>query len=191
MTATPQAMLNAAPTVRTMIPDQTATVGTAFRYTFPENTFSDSDGDALTYTAAQGDGTALPTWLTFNANSRTFSGTPQAADAGALTVKVTANDGNGGTVSDSFDITVREAAPLGVAAVEGISIHPNPASSHFTLKGISGRVMLISMSGKMVKHYPESKDGLYDVSELSEGILLLVIETKNGRKHTGRVVVRR
>ena len=95
------------PTVATAIPDQSATAGTAFSYVFPANTFSDADtGDTLSYTATKTDGTALPTWLAFAASTRTFSGTPQAADAGTVSVKVIASDGNGGSVSDTFDITV-------------------------------------------------------------------------------------
>ena len=74
---------------------------------FPANTFSDADtGDTLSYTATKTDATALPTWLAFTAGTRTFAGTPQAADAGTVAVKVTASDGNGGSVSDTFDITV-------------------------------------------------------------------------------------
>ena len=113
-TATPRA--NSAPTVANMIPDQTATVGTAFRYQFSEDTFSDADGDPLSYTAARGDGTNLPTWLTFNANSRTFSGTPQASDIGTLNIRVTASDDNGGTVFDAFDITVNAQPMVTIAA---------------------------------------------------------------------------
>ena len=97
---------NNAPTVANSIPNQTATAGTAFRYTFPTTTFNDADGDRLTYTAAKSDGTALPSWLTFTALTRTFSGTPQSADVGTLSVKVTADDSNSGTASDTFDIVV-------------------------------------------------------------------------------------
>ena len=98
---------NNPPTVANAIPDQSATAGTAFSYVFPANTFSDADtGDTLSYTATKTDATALPTWLAFAAGTRTFSGTPQAADAGTVSVKVTASDGNGGSVSDTFDITV-------------------------------------------------------------------------------------
>ena len=98
---------NNPPTVATAIPDQSATAGTAFSYAFPDTTFSDADtGDTLTYTATKADDMALPTWLAFAAGTRTFSGTPQAADAGTVAVKVTASDGNGGSVSDAFDITV-------------------------------------------------------------------------------------
>ena len=101
---------NNPPTVANTIPDQSATAGTAFTYAFPDTTFSDEDSDMLTYMATKSDGTALPTWLSFTASTRTFSGTPQAADVGPVSVKVTASDGNGGSVSDEFDITVSAAS---------------------------------------------------------------------------------
>ena len=44
---------NNAPTVSNEIPDRTATTGTAFKYAFPSDTFSDVDRDALTYTATK------------------------------------------------------------------------------------------------------------------------------------------
>ena len=104
---TEAAATNNAPTVANEIPDQTANVGAAFSYAFPANTFSDADSsDTLTYTATKSDDTALPSWLTFTASTRTFSGTPQSGDAGTLSVKVKADDSNGGTVTDTFDITV-------------------------------------------------------------------------------------
>ena len=105
-----------APTVATVIPDQTATAATAFSYAFPATTFSDASGDTLTYTATQADGTALPSWLSFSASTRTFSGTPQTADVATVSVKVTASDGSA-SVSDTFDIVVSVAvrgAPFGV-----------------------------------------------------------------------------
>ena len=85
-----------APRVETAIPDQTATAGRAFSYAFPDNTFTDLDGDTLAYTATKADDAALPLWLTFTAVTRTFSGNLQAADVGTVSVKVTARDGNGG-----------------------------------------------------------------------------------------------
>ena len=58
------------------------------------NTFTTWTSDALTYTATKADGNDLPTWLGFAPSStRTFSGTPQAADVGTVAVKVTASDG--------------------------------------------------------------------------------------------------
>ena len=110
-TGTAQAQTNSAPTVANPIPDQRAGVGTAFSYTFPADTFNDADGDTLTYTATKGDGSALPSWLTFTASTRTFSGTPQTANVGTLSILVTASDGTN-SVSDTFGLAVRaNAAP--------------------------------------------------------------------------------
>lgn len=59
----------------TPIPNQYAQEGVAFNYTFPVGTFS---GTSLTYTAyvnRPGRGRKLPSWLSFNPATRTFSGT--------------------------------------------------------------------------------------------------------------------
>ena len=190
-TTTPRA--NSVPTVTNMIPDQTATVGTAFNYQFPANTFSDADGDPLSYHATQGDDTALPSWLGFDANSRIFSGIPQASDAGTLSVKVTADDGNGGSVFNRFEITIREAV-LGIPAEESFSIYPNPTSGYFKLagapKGLNG-IILVSTSGRQVRHYPIALDGRYDISGLDEGIFFVFVEGDEGGKQAGRLLIKR
>ena len=103
----------APPTLANAIPDQTATEGRAFSYAFPPNTFRVTSGGAPTYTATKSDGTALPTWLSFTDTTRTFSGTPQAADVRTVSVKVTATN-QIGSVSDTFDIVV-SGAPSGTA----------------------------------------------------------------------------
>ena len=101
-----QRMMNQAPTVANMIPHQSATVDMPFSFTVPSNTFMDADGDTLTYSATKSDDMALPSWLSFNERTRVFSGTPTSTDTGNLSVKVTASDGNGGSVSATFDIVV-------------------------------------------------------------------------------------
>ncbi len=106
--ATTGAAPNNAPRVANAIPDQTATAGKAFSYAFPDTTFNDTDSDTLSYAATKADDTTLPTWLTFTDSTRTFAGTPVVADTGTVSVKVTASDGKGGSVSDKFDITVRD-----------------------------------------------------------------------------------
>ncbi|MEG4215047.1 FG-GAP-like repeat-containing protein [Microcoleus sp. Pol14C6] len=74
-----------------------------FEYTFPENTFTDPDpGDQLTYTATLMDGSPLPSWLTFNPDTRTLSGTSPKLQQ--LTIKLTATDRAGLSVSDN-DLT--------------------------------------------------------------------------------------
>ena len=94
--------VNDAPQVQTPIPDQSATVGTAFSYVLPSTIFRDADGDTLTYAVS-----GLPTWLTYTAATRTFSGTPSAADT--VTVTVTASDPANASVADSFILTASSA----------------------------------------------------------------------------------
>ena len=129
---------NITPTVSNTIPNQTATVGEVFSYPFPANTFSDENGDSLTYTATKSDDSALPSWLVFTPGTLTFSGTPQAANIGTVSVKVTADDGNGGTVSDTFDIVV--SAPDNTAPrVTSITRH-SPSSSPTNADSLTWRV---------------------------------------------------
>jgi hypothetical protein len=97
---------NPPPVVSNPIPDQLAFVGSPFNFGVPANTFTDPNGDTLSYTAALSGGGALPAWLSFNAATQTFTGTPGAGDVGVVSVRVTANDGQGNTVSDDFNITV-------------------------------------------------------------------------------------
>jgi uncharacterized protein YjiK/phospholipase/lecithinase/hemolysin len=99
--------VNDAPTLANTIADQNAKQGDAFSFQIPTNTFTDIDaGDVLTYSATLENGNALPTWLTFNSTTRTFSGTPTNDNVGNLNIKAIATDKAGATVSDIFVITV-------------------------------------------------------------------------------------
>ena len=96
--------VNDAPTVANAIPNQNATEDAAFSFAFAANTFADVDvGDTLTYSAQLAGGGALPAWLSFDAVTRTFSGTPTNGDVGTVSIDVIAADGNGGTVTDTFN----------------------------------------------------------------------------------------
>ena len=130
---------NIPPTLANEIPNQMAMVGTAFNYAFLANTFNDADGDTLAYTATLADDSALPTWLTFSAATRAFSGTPQAADVGTVAVKVTASDGNGESVSDSFDIVVSVAMDTTGPRVASI-VRQNPTVSPTNADSLTWRV---------------------------------------------------
>ncbi|MGK7953380.1 MAG: DUF4114 domain-containing protein [Xenococcaceae cyanobacterium] len=98
---------NYAPTVANPILDDTATENSLKNFPVPINPFTAEDeGDTLTYSASLADGSPLPSWLRFNANTVTFSGTPTNDNVGNFSIAVMADDGNGGKVSDLFDLTV-------------------------------------------------------------------------------------
>ncbi len=98
---------NQSPVVTNPLLDQSATQGMAFSYSFPTYTFTDPDvSTVLTYTADQSNGSPLPSWLTFNSSTRAFSGTPGLDASGTFDIRVTASDGSGGSVSDSFTLSI-------------------------------------------------------------------------------------
>jgi hypothetical protein len=106
---------NDAPVLMQAIADQTASAGQMFRMTLPANAFSDVDvGDSLTYSVRMADGSALPSWLSYDANTRTLSGTPTGVPANArmsMQLQVVATDRAGATASDSFALNVDGEVP--------------------------------------------------------------------------------
>ncbi|NJN12550.1 MAG: Ig family protein, partial [Richelia sp. RM1_1_1] len=62
--------------------------------------------DELTYSVTLEDGSELPSWLSFDASTRSFSGTPSNGDVGTVNIKVVATDSFGETVSDTFTLEV-------------------------------------------------------------------------------------
>jgi subtilisin family serine protease len=93
----------------------------AFNYTFPWNTFSDSDpGDTLTYSATLNNGQPLPYWLRFNPNTRTFNGTiPGRQD---LEIKLTATDTAGASASDVIKLTLSETGVVVDGYIAGANL---------------------------------------------------------------------
>ena len=124
---------NDAPVLAVQTGNQNAVVGSAFSLTLPAGTFTDVDaGDTLTYTATAADGSPLPTWLTFNAATRTFSGTPAAADVGTLGVRVTATDLGGLAASETFNIAVTAVQTQGVVSLSGTSTQYQTLAANVT-----------------------------------------------------------
>ena len=99
---------NDTPYLVTPVGDQLVESGTAFSYTIPATAFADVDANAaLTYSLKLDDGTALPSWLHFDAASRTLSGTaPAATNITPFALDITATDQHGATVHDHFTLSV-------------------------------------------------------------------------------------
>ena len=77
----------------TYAPDVSAPRAQLLNYVLSASTFVDVDaGTVLTYTATLSDGSPLPAWLTFNPATRTFTGTPSAANKGVINLRLTATD---------------------------------------------------------------------------------------------------
>jgi VCBS repeat-containing protein len=113
---------NDAPQAVSALADQHATEDTAFSFRVARDAFRDTDvGDVLTLSASRADGSALPSWLSFDAASKTFSGLPSNNDVGNLSLRLTATDLAGAQASQTFELGVRnlnDAPETGVVLAE-------------------------------------------------------------------------
>lgn len=125
---------NDAPTLLVGLPSQQALETQAFSYVIPVGTFGDVDlGDTLVYSATLADGTALPSWLTFNVATRTLSGTPPDAAGSVLGLAIRATDAAGAFVVASLSLDIGNVVN-GTAAAE-------------TLTGTTGRDAIYGLAG--------------------------------------------
>ena len=109
---------NSAPLLESPLADATASEDSAFAYQVPSDAFSDPDeGDVLSYSAALAGGSGFPAWLSFDAETGTFTGTPLQADVGAAEITVTVSDSGGLTAEDTFTLTVENVNDAPVVTV--------------------------------------------------------------------------
>lgn len=123
--------VNDAPVVVNPLADQTARAETPFTYQVPMDTFKDIDnGDVLTYVAGLEDGAPLPSWLSFDAGSRTFAGTPPKDGVGTMSVRVTAHDLLGASAADMFILTINNRRRKGNEGVGNGEDPPPPGHDY-------------------------------------------------------------
>jgi Ca2+-binding RTX toxin-like protein len=132
---------NNAPSLDQNLGDQSVVLGSALSIALPQYAFRDMDGDVLTYSATMANGDPLPEWLTFDAQTLTFSGMPQSADVGSLSLKVVAADGQGGFVDMSFGLEVQPGSGLyliGDGVLQGTAYDDVLTSSGYGTRLIGG-----------------------------------------------------
>ncbi len=140
----PVANVNDTPILVSPLSDQLATESVPFSATLPAGAFADIDaGDVLTYTATQADGSALPAWLSFDAATRAFSGTPAAG--GMLSIRVTASDTGGLSASDVFNITIDSFNKTLTGTANADTL--NGGVGNDTLYGLGGNDVLNGLAG--------------------------------------------
>ena len=188
---------NSLPIVTNEIPNQTIDVETPFEFAFDANTFTDADGDDLSYTVALEDGSSMPSWMLFKSDDRKFEGTAPTDAAGEVfSMRVIADDGNGGMASDIFTITVNETEQeqvLGVSFEDaGIAVYPNPTSKFIKIdlteeaELVSVRITSLNGAVAIDQEYRSSAASI-DISTLVRGTYILQVEAA-GKKWKGLIL---
>jgi len=118
----------AAPTVTQPTAGQTWTGGQSINLALPARTFSDPQGEKLTYSAMQTNGAVLPSWLTFNAATDTFTGAAPSTTS-TLSIAVKATDTSGLSASESFSVSIVAAASKLAHAISALPSTGGAAST--------------------------------------------------------------
>jgi uncharacterized delta-60 repeat protein len=171
-----------------------ATEGQPFAYAIPASRFVDPDGDPLVFAAAQTNGSALPSWLSFDAATRTFSGTAPAG-SGDVHVRVTATDTAGLSASNVYWIYTNTAPNVVVPSgtVSTNITNQFGASGLDTANAVSiqadGKILLTG-STSVVTDTPVVRlnaDGSLDLGFSADGILTVNTTVSGGEN--GRSII--
>ena len=122
---------NQPPTVASAIGDATIVNQSGTKQVSLSGNFSDADGDALTITAVSSNDAVATATVASDYSSLTVN----AQSRGTATITVTADDGNGGTVSDSFAIRVK-SAPVVASAISNVFGLEAGSSRDVSLSGV-------------------------------------------------------
>ena len=122
---------NQAPTVTSAIADATITNESGTHQASLSGVFSDADSDSLTITAASSDDAKATASVAADGSSLTVTAKAQ----GTVTITVTADDGNGGTVEDSFTVRVK-AAPTVASAIADVTGLEEATTQDVSLSGV-------------------------------------------------------
>jgi hypothetical protein len=180
--------VNRVPVVANSISNQTLTIGGA-SFTRDLNVspsvFNDPDGDALTYTASS----SAPNIATTGISGSILTVAP--ASNGTATITITANDGNGGTVSTAFMMTVNRtpgvasSVPNQTLTVGGASFTRNLNAAPAVFNDPDGDVLSYTASSNATNIATANLSGsTLTVAPVAVGSATITITANDGKGGT-------
>jgi len=171
--------LNHKPILNIEIPDQVTNKNEYYSYTVADNAFDDVDfEDVLTLSATLSDGNELPTWLTFNSETKEFSGIPE--DIQVVNIKVTATDVFGEYISEEYQLTVKSAMSVSEITDNEIAIYPNPANDIIYVElpnNLKSQISIVDVTGQILyTSLIYSQKSEIDLSRFSKGVYFVEIK---------------
>jgi hypothetical protein len=178
--------VNDAPLLQNSIPNQEVYETEYYSYDIPSSIFNDIDvGDQLTLSANLSNGNALPTWLIFDYQNGRLYGI--AKNPGDLTIKITATDKAGASVSGNFTLTVKSVTGLEVLGGTKVKVFPNPTKGKFYVETEifidNIRYLIRDYQDKVVfEKYAEGKNTEIDITNQADGIYFIEMTDGIDRK---------
>lgn len=134
--------------------NQSMVAGELFSYTIPDNAFSHLSLETLNFDIKQSNGSALPSWLTFDEVTKTLTGTPPS-DVNSLELSVVVTSDDGLSVADKFTLDLYAVHNLIVS--EDTQYIPN--DNNYIVYGTDGNDRASVSSGSSVSYEFYMGDG--------------------------------
>ena len=155
--------------------------------------FKDADNDVLTFSMSDN----TPSWLQFDPNLLTLTGTPQLSDTGVFIFKIVAKDYAQTSATREFKIKVLPPENVAISPVENpVVIYPNPCvidSFTVTISNINGKALasFTNADGKLaaIKYITFQNGQATCLTDgLSQGVYGITIRV-NGETYKSKVVI--
>jgi hypothetical protein len=150
---------------------------------------TDPDDDELTCTPTL-NGESLPSWISYNSKSKSFTLSPTNENAGDHVIYVTASDPEGLKDTLTLKVKVKSTVEIGSLQNEEFKIYPNPAKDYVSIQTSEkvNEVYIFDIFGK-IRLQSTSYNGKIDVSALKRGIYVMQIITDKGT-HTEKLIIK-
>lgn len=160
---------NTAPVVASAIANQTGVVGTNTTVSL-SGVFTDANSDTLSYTVTSS--SAAVATVTVGGGNVVVA----PVSEGTATITVTADDGHGGTVSDSFDIVV-SPAPLTLSSAPALAMSGTTQGAITGVTAGTGETLEVTSATPAVLTVDDV--AALDVTAVSAGTSVVTVKVKN------------
>ncbi|MFA8450694.1 MAG: putative Ig domain-containing protein [Bacteroidales bacterium] len=144
---------------------------TPFAYNLPINTFEDSEGDELEYSAED-----LPCGFTIDEKTGNISG--ETNELPPFDIKIIASDSYGASVSAMLKVKKEESTSvIDVNKIENLNVYPNPSKGQINIKSEENikSVELWSVTGTLIQSWTSDKKMMILDLNYPKGLYILKI----------------
>ncbi len=184
---------NVAPTRQTDIADQVTFTDSPYQFAISSDNFADANRfDKITLSATLDDGSPLPTWLSYDAQTQTLSGITSSEQI--LYIRITATDRFGLTATSTYKLQVK--SPVSVEDVENseMSVYPNPATNVLSINLKTARNYTLDMRTVLGQEiyrnaFENSKSNVIDLHGIAAGVYFLTLTFDDNSTPVRKIVV--
>ena len=154
----------------------------------------DDENDVHSFTLVDGDGSDDNDQFTIESFALKSNAVFDYETKSSYTIRVKADDGNGGTYEQKLDININDIhnASSDIIANQATQIFPNPANSLLHIKGIQPNSTLQLVSSMGIVIFEEKNKSSYEminISELPSGAYWLYISNTNNTITTRMITI--